>query len=259
MEYARPLYALPTDDISPGAQWSVVGGVENAEYTASHLGNRNPAKPAKLTGTSGTWRATVGSSVLIGVALINHNFAGATVSITSGSGLNLSIPIPANGSDGLCKNPWLDVTTASLAQRTSTTFNIVITGGLLGPLALGEVVLLTALRELNLKFGAKYTPTRLLTRHRTWGGTHLQYDKKIRVRKANGMLELRDDEAAIRLLEEASIGGYHPFFFVPDEDVNDAWYVQHVPGAFSYAYDNVEITTMPFEVQEVSSGPPLYA
>jgi hypothetical protein len=260
MEYGRPLIVMPQADEAPNAQWSVVSGTENVEYPASYLGNRNPARPFKATGTSVTARATFGSDViLVGVSIQNHNLAGATVSITSGSGLSQPIPTPANDYDDLWIGPWLDFSSALLVQRTSTQFNIVVTGGLLGPIAIGEVILITAFTDLNLKLGAKYQPTRLQIRHRTWGASHLQYDKRIRIRTAKGMLDLRSDEATMRRLEAEAIGGYHPFLFIPDEDVNEAWYVQLVPGSFSYSLQTHGVTQMPFEVQEISSGPRLYA
>lgn len=254
-------YARPNDNVSPNATWTVQSGSAAASgYPASNVGNRNPAKPFKSVGTSTTLRATFGSNqVLVAVAIINHNLAGASsVVLTSGAGLNQTVTIPANDSDGQCLNPFLDFSSAALAQRTSTTFDLAITTNALGNVAIGEILLLTALRDLRWMWGLKFQPGRAVVRHRTFGGSLLAYDKKIRVRRASGRVQLQSEETAMRLLETEGRGEVYPWLLIPVRTVNDCWFVQFVPGSFAYMPRSLGSTELVIEAEEVSSGPPLF-
>lgn len=251
-------YARPGDDIAPDATWSVTSGAADAAYPVANVANRNPAKPFKATGTSATIRATYGASqVLVGVALINHNLAGATVSITSGAGLSEAVAIGAN-SGGQCTPAFLDFSTALLAQRTSTTFNLVISGGALGNIAIGEVLLLTAIRDLTWIWGLTIRPKRLIQRQTTFGGTHLQYNKRVRVHVISAQTDLQSEEAAMRTLEEEAQGELLPWLIIPARAVNACYYVQFVPGTFAWTPQSDGFTDIPIEAEEVSAGPPLF-
>jgi len=253
-------YTRAGDDVAPNATWSVTAGAAATGYPPANVGNRNPAKPFKATGTSATLRATFGASqVLVAVALINHNLAGATqVKITSGSGLDQVIPIPAN-SGGFCVNPILDFSAADAGQRTSTTFDLVMTTGALGNVAVGEVLLLTAIRDLPWNWGLTIRPKRLVTRAgQTFGGTSLQYNKRVRVHVVSGVIDLQTEEAATRLHEEEAQGEIVPWLIWPERVVNQVYYVQFLPGTFAWTPASPGSTTMPIDAEEVSAGPPLF-
>lgn len=256
------LYARPGDDVSPNATWSMVVGSANAAYPVSNLGNRNPAKPFKSTGTTATMRATFGvSQVLVGVAVINHNLAGATsVKILSGTGLNQTITIPANGADGQCVNPFLDFSAAASVQRTSTTFDIEVTTGVLGNLAIGEVLLLTARRDLRWIWGLTMTPDYLIQGPGdTFGGSLLQYDKKIRQRSWVGRTQLQAVEAEMNTLHQQAKSAIFPWLLIEDRNVNECAYVQFVRGSYKRTPRSIGSTEIAIEVRESSSGPPLFA
>lgn len=252
-------YARPGDDVAPSATWSVTSGAAATGYPASNVGNRNPAKPFKATGTSATLRATFGSAqVLVGVVLVNHNLAGAgAVSIASGSGLSQPVPIAAN-SGGQCTNAVLDFSSASLGQRTSTTFDVAVSGGVLGNVAIGEIVLLTAIRDLTWIWGVTTRPKRLVKRQQTFGGTHLLYNKRVRVYTFSGQTDLQSEEAAMRVLEEEAQGEVLPWVLWPDRAVNQAHYVQFAPGTFAWTHQSFGFTDIPIEAEELSMGPPLF-
>lgn len=252
-------YTRPGDDVAPNATWSVTSGAAAAGYPVANVATRNPAKPFKATGTSATIRATFGSAqVLVGVALINHNLAGATeVKITSGTGLDQVIAIGPNAG-GQHTPAILDFSAAASGQRTSTTFDVVMTGGVLGNVALGEVVLLTAIRDLTWIWGFTARPKRLVKRQTTFGGTHLQYNKRIRVVTFSGQTDLQSEEAAMRVLEDEAQGEVFPWLLWPDRTVNHVHYVQFVPGTFSWSPQSFGFTTIPIEAEELSMGPPLF-
>lgn len=252
-------YARPGDNVSASATWTVTSGSAATGYPASNVSNLNPAKPFKAAGTSATIRATFGSAqVLVGVALVNHNLAGATsVVIESGSGLNQAVSIAAN-SGGQHVPAILDFSAASSGQRTSTTFDIAMSGGVLGNVAVGEVLLLTALRDLPWSWGVRTKPLRLVKRQATFGGTHLQYNKRVLVHQFSGEIALTDDEASVRLLEMEAQGEMFPWLLWPDTDVNRCALVQFEPGTFEWAWAMPSFTTIPVEAVELSNGPPLF-
>jgi hypothetical protein len=213
----------------------------------------------KATGDNVKLRATFPAPVvLVGVAIVNHNLAGAgSVVLVSGSGLNEAITVPAN--TGRQSNaPILDFSAALLAQRTSTTFDLEVAGGVLGNIAIGQIVLLTAIRDFRWNWGVKITPMRLVSRRATFGATHLQYDKRIRIYKITGRVDLQTEEAAMVFLEEEAEGENHPWIIWPVVAVGVCYYVKFDPGTFSWTWETFGFTAMPLEATEVSKGPPLF-
>jgi hypothetical protein len=245
--------------VGPNATWSVTSGAAAAGFPVGNLGDRNPAKVFMATGTSVTVRATFGGSqVLVGVHIANHNLAGATVSITSGSGLNQSIPIAAN-SGGFCVNPFLDFSSASSGQRTSTTFDIVVTGGALGNIAIGEIELLTAIRDLKWVWGLRRRPVRLVTTPgNTWGGSRILYNKRIRVYEWTGQVKRQTEESAMTTLEDEAQGEVFNWTLWPDRAVNQGHSVYFKPGTFELIWRAPQLTEVPIDIREHSSGPPLF-
>jgi hypothetical protein len=260
-EWLQPLFALPTEDVAPNATVTVTSGTANAEYPAANLVNRNPAKPGKATGVAITYRFTwSGNQIIRAIAIINHNLDGATVTLSNAAGVNQALTIPDN-TTGLyphCVNPWRDLSEDwTVGQRTDDIWDLAITGGALGNVAIGEVCFLTDLNELHLIWGAKLSPSHLNITHKTFGGSSLKYNKRILINGAAGRVDLDTDRDLMSQLDHESAGTIVPFVFIPHEDENEAWYVQNT-GEFSKAYANPGITEMPFVVEEVSEGPPLF-
>lgn len=258
-------YARAGDNVAPDATVSLVSGAVLAGSALANLTDRNPAKALRLTGTSGTIRFTFGASVeLVAVAIINHNLAGATVTLSNNGGgggiASQAVAIAANGLDDQCVNAILDFSALyTQTQRTATQWDVAITGAVLGNVAIGEIWLLSALRDLRWIWGVTFTPTRaIVSPGTTFGESHLRYNKRIRRRRFSGRLQLQTEEAALRLLEAEAQGEYHAWLLWPDISVNDCWLVQFDPGTFRWVPRSIGSTEMPIEGAEVSSGPPLF-
>ncbi len=261
-DWLQPLFALPSDDVAPNATVTVTSGTAETEYPASFLVNRNPAKPSKSTGTAITYRFTwSGNQIIEAIAIINHNLDGATVTLSNAAGANEVLAIPDN-TPGLypnCTNAWYDLRElATLSQRTDDVWDLAITGGALGNVAIGEVLFITDLREMRLKWGLKLSPARSVIRHKTFGGSLLQYHKRVQVRSCAASVDLQSDQELWTQLEQEASGQVVPFLFIPDEAVNDAWYVQLQGDSFSQRPTNPGIIETPLEMVEVSPGPPLF-
>lgn len=252
-------YTRPDDNVAPNATWSVTVGTAATGYPVSQIATLNPAKGFKANQTTATVRATFGASqVLVGVAIVNHNLDGASVTITSGSGLSQTIAIEPN-SGGQNSPTIKDFSSALLAQRTSTTFDIAVVSNVLGNVAIGEVLLLTAIRDLRWIWGLKFRPKRLVTRHTTFGGTHLQYDKRIRVLVMSGKIQLKTEETAMRTLEDEARGEVQPWLVWPERlTSNRVHFVKFVPGTFDWSPQSIGSTEITIEAEEMSQGPPLF-
>lgn len=256
-------YCRPGDNVTPnGSSWSMIVGTENALYPASNLGNRNPAKPFKANQATATVRRTFGSSqVLVGTLLANHNLAGASsVKIKSGSGLDQVITVPPNGADGQCVHCYLDFSAASSGQRTSTTFDLEVVGNALGNVAVGEWLLVTAWRDLRWIWGLTMTPDYLLQGPgETFGGSLLQYDKRIRMRSWTGRTQLQAVEAEMNTLHQQAKSSLFAWVLIEDRNVNDWVPVQFVRGSYKRTPRSIGSTEISIEMRETSSGPPLFA
>lgn len=250
--------ARPGDNVAPDATVSLTSGTANALYPVTNLVNRDPAKPFKATGTSCTIRFTwSGDRVLVGIAIINHNLGGLTLTLTNAAGLNQSVPIAANGADLLCVNAPFDFSGLAAGVRTDDIWDLAISGAAT-PVAIGEIQMLTALRDPRWNWGLKFEPERLIVSPgKTWGGARLKYDKRILLRKGMALVEYQSEEAMFRLLEQQAKGSYHNWLLIPDRDVNDCALVELV--AFSWQPISQGQTNIPINVIEVSSGPPLFA
>lgn len=253
-------YWRPSDDLAPSATWSLTAGTAVAGYGPSRVANRNPAQAFKATGTSATLRATFsGDVVLVGVGIANHNLAGASsVVITSADGLNEAISILPNVG-GQRQDTLLDFSAASLAQRTSNIFDVAVTSTVLGNVAIGEILLLAAIRDLRWSWGLKIKPRRHVIRAgQTFGATRLQYNKRILVHDAIGQVDLQTEEAAMLALEAEAEGEIHPWGLWPDVTTPRFHYVQFAPDTFERLFASPGMTTMPIVVHELSAGPPLF-
>jgi hypothetical protein len=252
-------FCRPTDIRQP--TWSVTSGAANAAYPVANLGDTRPDKPFKATGTSVTVRGTFGASTtLVGIVIVNHNLAGATATLTSGSGLNQSLTIPDNRG-GQSFAVIKDFSSADSGQRTSTTFDVAITGGLLGNIAMGEILLISTWRDLLWMYGLSVHPKRHVVRQRTFGASLLQYNKRIVQYELRGICRRQDQEAELRALELETQGEVFPWLIVrePGGNNQDAYYVQFVPGTFEWLRRVVGSTEIPIVAETVSSGPPLFA
>src|SRR3954465_12525835 len=112
------IYGRPSESLLSGALAVTVNtGGADSQYPAANLFDGHPEKPAKLTGTTGSWVAqfTAGQRVDL-VALIHHNLAagldikiqGNATNVWSAPTLSQAFTIPARLLDNFTVNVWLD-------------------------------------------------------------------------------------------------------------------------------------------------------
>lgn len=186
---ANFLYQRATDNVAPSATVAVNTGTGDPDYLPANLVDLNPAKPAQLTTTTGSWTFNFASPQQVDVlSIIMHNLtAGLEVRLqghTSNSWgsptLNLTITIPTYRTDGFPINPWLDVAAQVpvAASRTFAWWRLVIVGTNGAAVKIGEVWLGATKRHLtrNIKWGRKNREQRPGVIHETDYLVKLKYD-----------------------------------------------------------------------------------
>lgn len=239
-----PLVALPGDD----AVWLATASMTNEDpaYPATNLLTGDPADVAKSTTTTTTITVTTASLAAILIALINTNATSATIN-------GFAVTIPSADPDGQRKHPWLDRRSSPI---TATTWTIVLTVSS-GVVWLGRPVILPTVYDLYLKYGlqlGRLRPGDITMRTRLGGVS--RHGAQIRIRTALGQVDHEDQQDLLEQLEASAKGSVLPFLFIPDEAVNDAWWVTFKENDFSVAYPNIDVREIAFAVEELSIGPP---
>jgi hypothetical protein len=228
------LFAYPSDnEILQSATLSMTNA--DTDYPAANGNDADPGKPLKATTTGTVITITfTGDKALKAVALINtSNLTGATITLANPAGLSQAITYPARTGDGQAVHPWIDL--RSVANATDDVWTITISGAA-ADVAIGEIVAVTSLRQLNWRWGGTSGPDLSFKwptiRHKTFAGSKLVYRRGTRQRSARGVCERETDRASLLILHQmsqhpsyANDQGEIPFLFIPDAAVNDAWYV----------------------------------
>jgi hypothetical protein len=254
-------YALPSDDLA-GTATTVVASAEDAGYPAlnliapSNTGHLNlPSRPAKLTTTSGYWDLTFGSAItVVAAAIVYHNFdEGLDVTLEPGAG-SIAIPIPAKpgDDDDWTLSPWVEFN-----ATTDTVWRLSVNGANSQAVQVGRLLLLGELRQLetDVRYGGEEQEGRLFFAHQTEVGIETLYDLFDVRRAFNGQFGFRPSETdALRALWRSARNRITPWLLIPDEDVNDAWFVRFEDDAYSRTAETVGFNTHPFRVRELSRG-----
>lgn len=253
MANPQPLIALVTDDLlNERCHLSMTN--EDPAYTTDALLDHDPETVAKSTTTTTTITIDlnlgfISAPVAVGVALINCNAATASI---SGGGATTTIVMPGlEYGYGDRLNGWV-----RLAGTTPDfTWDVTLTRPS-GVVWIGRIVLVTALRPFNARYGLQLGTLRPgRNRINTRLGSTIISDPEIRQRTAKSVVRLAEDELMLRGLDAGSRGMLKPFLFIPDEGVNDAWWVRQAADDFAVTYPNLDETEIPLAFEELSMGP----
>lgn len=273
----RLVYVLPSENLSPlatggGVDWAVNTGTGDSGYPPTNLGDLNPAKPAKLTSTTGSWVRDLGSAKEVQIAgIVMHNLtAGLNVRLQGNAtnawgapSLDLAFTIPAYHEDGMPVNAWINVldNTANAGARTFQFWRVVVVGVNAAAVAVGDVVLGSTLRQMtpNIHWGLEESDEHLGIEHKTSFGVCTYYDFNTKIRHLRGESEQTDSGlAALKTWHRACKGKITPTFVVWDPLAADAAMLVR------WADENLVVTrnfknssTVKLGWDEVSRGMPL--
>jgi hypothetical protein len=261
---ANLVYGRPTDNIAATAT-AITASAPDAAYPAMNLVDLNPAKPAKLTTTSGNWVFDFGSAKQVDlVALIHHNFqaglnvrwqGNATDSWGSPS-IDQPVVIPAYRENGHPMNPFLDIT--GIGLRTFRYWRLVVVGTNPVVCALGELVILGSKRTLerNISWGYVDEEDSPIIEHRTaYGVSAASYSLGTTWRTLRAEIETIDSGAdSLLSLTRSAFGRATPFLVIPDPSVNCALFGKPVETTINISRVFKNSNTTPFVFQELSCG-----
>ena len=244
----------PTDDAIYRLQPTITGTAEDPDYPGTNWYDLNPAKPGKLTGTSGTWTFVFSAPITINAfALVYSN--GTSVSLSGGSAHALTNA--SLGEDNWPKNnPYVEVT------DTATTWTLTIGGSLDGnPISIGRPVfslnLRTMTRDLLWTEAIPETEEWGLIEQRTDLGVETVYPLGGKRRSLIANIGGNSTQAqAIQALRRAVQGRAYPFLAIPPHVTNDAWFVRFEDGMGQINYKLPAYNTAPFTIKELSRGLP---
>lgn len=235
---------------------------ENADFPIERVqvdDHDSPVNPFKATTTASVITITLDDDETPDcLAIINHNLEGATVTLANGAGFSQAVEIPSRTRDGLCVNAFFDM--RELANRLDDVWTLTITGAA-GNIAIGRLVLIATGGLQPVPWLVKtpsYRPERLMSSLKTYAGVELIHDKGIRIRHASGRTIEDADRAVQEAAWDAARGRALPFLFVPETDVNDAWWVRF--DSLEWSHDVYqEVSPSAIALSEISMGPHLYA
>ncbi len=266
---SNALYSRPSDNVAANA--TITASAADAAYPATNIADLNPAKPAKLSTTSGNWKFAFGAVQRVDiVAIIHHNLtAGLEVRIQSSAVSDFSvlqvnelITIPAYHEDAFPVCPFLDLTDKTNYSASGHQYwRVLIVGVNAAPVAIGEVLLITTKRTLseNISWGDVQEEEHPVVEHRTDHGVSTIVGLGTKWRTVSGEIDATDAGAAALLsLKRDARGRAKSFLFVLDPSVNDAWMARLVNPKLprqSVAVNRSLVQSL--AIEEISRGLPL--
>lgn len=261
------LYTRPTERLTGVV--SVNTGVEDSAYPKANLDDSDPSKPAKLTGTTGSFVRDFTIATQVDVACIcHHNLdAGLDVKLQANATnawgaptLSQAFTIPADYADSFPVNVWLNLKALfpTAGNRTFRYWRLLVNAANSAPVAIGEWLMYSTLRDLgvrNVKWGSERTwkrpaiiqETDLLVKRSYSHGTHV---RGVRVDIDPTDTVLTEVDAWYR----SAAGAVTPFLIVPHIDETDAWFVTFVNTEQSYTRERRNYNIAQLEFQELSRG-----
>lgn len=241
----QPLITSPVDDIIWAASLSMTN--QDSAYPITNAQGVAPVPPAKSTTTTTTITITPAGGAGTPIYLSLHGTNAA-----SGTFEGHTITFPGTEADGQRLNPRLDLRLLAV----SSPYTLVLTSAS-GVVKVGRICLVSAVYPLNVVYGwqtGRRRPGEITVTTRL--GTVITHSADIRTRWAKGVVNLSSDEVILKAIDAGAWGTYKPFMLIPDEAVNDAWFVRFASSDFSTAIPNYDVRDIPVAFDELSSGPP---
>lgn len=245
------LFAYPSDEKGASATWSLVAGTADSLFPLTNLNNVRPDAVSKLTGTSGTYRATITSTAVQAIVLVNHNLHGLTLTVTNNGGMaSQNLVVPAAREDGLPSTAWVDLRAVTTA---ATQWNIAIpTNG--ANVAVGNILLIGTARTLQATWNVKVKETIPFILHRTDYHVPLGYRMGTAYREVTPSFARESERAAFISLRRASVGPQQPFWLQLDETGTESIYGWFPSDSWDYTRESPRITTWSDTIEEFCAG-----
>lgn len=226
-------YSKFGQDASRLALWSVASGTEDPGYLATNLSGRDITAPAKMTTTSGIWRADLsgftGYQTLIGAALIHSNFQPGLEVHLQGSG------DPAFGTIGTdavftipdLKNNWPQNPIVRFSGALHPYWQVNVVGDNPVPLSVGHIALLIGEQDLDpAQQGVQWTDTIPVWDDVTEMDVPMDMDLLTQLRSCS--IDLYSETGQQEAIDDwwfDARGQILPFIFTPNINENNCYYM----------------------------------
>jgi hypothetical protein len=262
------LYASYSTNVARTATITVVSGTEDAAYPAANLANDNPALPAKLTSTSGTFQfAYAGAQRIDGIVLVHANLqAGLQVRLRGGA-VNELITIPAYHHDKFPTNAVLDISgivsgtpAAGYSTSGASTWQLDIVGTNAVTVSIGEVLLVSQWGQFPLvQTNVVMRPRRPVIDNKTPLRVKSTYDLGVTVWEFDCELLVTGSTCDdLDALWEDAYGKVRPWTFWPIAGTSEAFLVTFADDAKDLTYRSqtsaVRLRSMKLRLEEVGRG-----
>lgn len=248
---ASTLVCRYADIKSYGATWSLTSGTANSSFQLTNLNSPYADRVSKTTGTTATYRGTIASTAIQGIAIINCNLAGLTLTITNNNAMaSQNLVIPAANADGLSLNGWVDLRAVTTA---ATQWNVAISGAAAN-IAIGKILLLGTLSAVGIRWDWRMKETTPAIVKRTSRQVAVGYPSGTRYRAATVSLMRESQRPTWANLRRGSVGPTQPCVFVPDSTVNDPLYGWFPDDSWDHMRVFTSVSTWTDTIEEMNPG-----
>jgi hypothetical protein len=218
---------------------------EDDEYPVGNSQGVDPIPVAKSTTPTTTITATFPSATLAMLAIFQTNAETGTIN-------GHAITFPGLDDEGQRIHPFLDLRALGITTGSVT----IVLSRASGVVWFGRISLMTRVEALNVKYGFdvegrerpgdEEIPTRR--------GSIIYGSAELRTRWAQGVVDLIEDEAMLSTLDLSARGKRFPMLFIPDENVNSAWWARQT-NPYVRSVTNYDVRPTKLRFDELSCGP----
>lgn len=236
---------------SIGATWSLTVGTADSAFPLANLNNPYPDVVSKTTGTTATYRGTISAAAIQGIAIINCNLAGLTLTITNNNSMaSQSLVVPAAAADGLALNAFIDL---RLVTTSATQWNVAISSAAAN-IAIGKILLLSTLSAVEILSNLKIKEAKPFIVKRTSIGVARGYPIGTRYRAGTISLIKESERAAYTAIRRGSAGPTQPVVLVPESSVNDVLYGWYPDPEWEHTRETPLTTSWSDTIEELNPG-----
>jgi hypothetical protein len=263
------LYTRPSDRHS--GTLTVNTGTEDSAYLKENLDDNRPEKPAKLTGTTGSWVRDNASAVRGDICgIFHHNFsAGQTIRVQAHTAdswatpsVNVLVTPVARHLDNFPVNLWVDFKAIypADANRTYRYWRLLVetANSTATPVSVGEWAVYTTKRDLsvrNIKWGSERSWRRPVIVHETDYLVRRMYDLGTTVRTLAADIDPTDDTLdEVETWFRDAQGVTRPFLIVPHSSETEPWFVVFTSLDQPYTRERLNYNVSRVTFQEMSRG-----
>jgi hypothetical protein len=231
------VYSHPDENLVDAAALITVSvGTPLAGYDTDQLSNGTWARPFKIAETTLELRFEFAAPVVPAFAVLGNTnltvaavLEGRSTNVWGAAEVSGTFGVPTLSGDGLYSSPFLDLSDLDPKQY----WRLLVTGNA-APIILGALHLGSSYRTVDSNYEldamTEFASAWRNVEHETGFGVDLVYTQASRRERVEGAIVVTAAELpAVLAWFQACRGSARPTFMVPNDEVDDAWYVRLSP------------------------------